>query len=169
MPFPISTHGCVPIPADAASVSDEAIMLACADQIEHERARIVSRTDQQLRFAAPLFRTWTNGWWLTVAASHGNFTIKATEDGGRVLAYQLSTLRNTVIGTLVVLLGFGVMLPRMVPPPPFGWEIAILAWLWIVGANWATAAIRVRFWCRKRVADAQPASGALARNRGAAT
>lgn len=160
MPFPISTSGSIPIPSEAANVSDEGIILACADQIEHERGRVVSRTKQMMLFEAPFFRSWTSGWWVTVLASAGQFAVATHPDGRRELRYRLSTLRTAVIGTLVVLFGFGFLFPRyaVAAPNVFSWPFILFAWLWIVGANWVAAAVRVRFWCRRRVADAKAAA-----------
>lgn len=164
MPFPVSTTGSIPIPSDAADVSDEGIILACADQVEHERARVVLRTQRTMHFEAPFFRAWTSGWWLTVSASEGQFAIESSSDGQRVLRYRLSTVRNAALGTLVTLAGFGSLaFGSFATPPPFPWQFIFVAWLWIVGANWAMAAIRVRFWCRRRVADASAAAAMLPR------
>lgn len=175
MPFPISTRGSIPIPFDAAALSDADIIVACVDQIEHERARVVSRTQSTVRFEAPFFRAWTNGWWLTALASAGQFVVDSAADARRVLRYQLSTGRNAVMGTVMTVVLFWVVIPSFETAPEVPWLFTFMmwfsGWLWIVGGNWATAAIRARFWCRKRVADAKAASTRLtpSRHPGAAT
>jgi len=165
MPFPISTRGSIPIPFDAAAVSDAGIILACVDQIEHERARVVSRTESTVRFEAPFFRAWTNGWWLTAAASAGRLVVDSAADGRRVLRYQLSTVRNAVVGTVMPVVLFWVLIPSFETAPDFPWQfrfiMCFIGSLLMVGGNWATAAIRARSWCRKRVADAKAAGAAL--------
>jgi hypothetical protein len=155
MPFPFSIHGSVPIPDDVANVPDDAIILACVDQCEHEGARIVSRGSCSTAFTAPLFRSWGSNWRFTVPFSAGSFEITSDSTGRRRLRYDLSTRRIAVLGTLIVAGLFAAVAVKGLGLLP--WWIPLGFWLWIVGVNYTISLVRAPSWMRRRVSDAATA------------
>jgi len=158
MPFPFSIRGSIPIPRDPATLSDRAIIDACADQVEHEGARVVSRSDRSTAFASPLFRGLGSKWRFTVPLSGGSFEITREATGGRRLRYVLSTRRTALMGTAILAVFFALAIAA--GPGPFPWWTGVFFWLWIVGVNYVISFARAPSWLRRRLSDAatQPAS-----------
>lgn len=156
MPFPLSIRGSIPIPDTAANVSDDAIIVACVDQIEHEGARVVSRGDHSMAFTVP-FISWGSNWRFTVPLSAGSLEITHESGRNRRLRYDLSTRRTAVLGTLmcVGLFAFGATSRSGQMP----WWVPLLAWLWLVGSNYGISYVRTASWASRRVSDAVKASG----------
>jgi hypothetical protein len=163
MPFPVSIRGSIPIPIEAANVSDQAIMLACVDQVEHERAYIVSHTDRSATFSTAVI-TWGPNWRFTVPLSAGSLEIETDSAGGRRLNYDFSTRRTTLIGTVMVIGMFVLVAAEDVGQ--FPWWMPVLFWLWLVGVNYLIPFFRAPSWVRRRISDAVEASAVSAPSRG---
>jgi len=159
MPFPLSIRGSISISGAAANVSDDAIIIACVDQLEHEGARVVSRGDGSLSFVVPFFGLGYS-WRFTAPLSAGSLEIAREAGPGRRLTYDFSTRRLTLMGTAMMggLLAFDAF-------KGFGelpWEVPVVGWLWLVGANYSLTYARAESWVRGRVTEAVKASAALA-------
>jgi hypothetical protein len=159
MPFPFSIRGSVPISDEAANLSDDAIIIACVDQVEHERARVVSHTDHSTSFTVP-FLSWGSNWRFTVPLSGGSLEIMGEPAGGRRLSYNFSTRRVALIGTLAIIGLFVVVASRGVGQ--FPWWVPFVGWLWLVGGNYFISFVRAPRWVRRRISDAVKVSAALA-------
>lgn len=158
MPFPFSIRGSVAIPAEAAHLSDRAIMIACVDQIEHERARVVSQSDRSTTFTVPLLSLGSN-WRFTVPLSAGSLEITSAPGGERRLRYDFSSRRLALIGTIMVFVMFTVVSVNNVGD--FPWWLPVVAWLWLVGMNHFITFVRAPSWVRRRVSDAIKAAAPL--------
>jgi len=158
MPFPLSIRGSISIPGAAANVSDDAIIIACVDQIEHEGARVVSRSDRSVSFAAPFFSLGRN-WRFTAPVSAGSLEIARASGPGRCLTYDFSMRRNTLIGTAMIV-GM-VAYVATSASGEFPWWVAPIGWLWVVGGNYLITYTRAESWARRRVSDAVKASAAV--------
>jgi hypothetical protein len=167
MPFPISIRGAIDLAQPPASPSSRALIIACADRLEREGARVLSRTDIELEFRVPVFLRWVLPTWLVPFLSSGTFRVDGNEaNGGRSrLEYELS-LRRSVLAALIapalvlLLLQFG---PRIVTPsgtapstaPPAAvYYFLPFIFFWIITVPYVWAMLRVRSWCRRRVDEA---------------
>ena len=152
MPFPFSIHGSIQIPQDVGSLPDRAIIFACIDQVEHEGARVVSRSPRSTVFISPLFRRLGSNWRFTVPLSGGSFEITSEPTGGRRLRYDLSTRRTALMGfVMVVVLVAGVI--ALNADRFLGWLGAVFC-LWIVGVNYFISVVRAPLWLRQRLSEA---------------
>ncbi|MFL5613991.1 MAG: hypothetical protein ACJ796_10060 [Gemmatimonadaceae bacterium] len=156
MPFPISIRGSVTIGDEAANVSDDAIIIACVDQIEHEGARVISHSDQSLVFSVPFF-SWGWNWRFTCPLAGGSLAITTEPTGDRRLSYDFSTRRLALIGTLVIGGFFTVVAVQVVGQSI--WWIAPAAWLWMIGPSYFISFVRASRWVRRRVSVAVKAAG----------
>ena len=159
MPFPLSIRGSIAIPSEAASLPDQAIIIACIDQAEHEGARIASRTDRSVAFTMPFISLRSN-WRFTAPLSAGLLEIVRDPSGGRRLSYDFSTRRTAVIGTVMITVLFVVVAVNDVGQ--FPWWVPLIGWLWIVGANYGISFLRAPSWVRRRISDAVKASAVSA-------
>ena len=143
------------IPNEAANLPDPAIMIACVDQLEHEGAHVISRTDRSTAFTTPFIR-WGSNWRFTVPLSAGVLKITSDPAGGRRLIYDFSTRRTALMGTVVITGLFAFVAASRVGQ--FPWWAPLLGWLWLVGANYCISLVRAPSWVRRRVSDAVKAS-----------
>jgi len=147
------------IPNEAANLSDQAIILACVDQVEHEGAHLLSHTDRSATFATSLI-SWGSNWRFTVPISAGSLAIDKDSAGRRKLSYDLSTRRTALIGTIMVIALFGVAAGKGAGQFPL-W-VPLVGWLWLVGANYLISFLRAPSWVSRRVSDALRASAGSA-------
>lgn len=167
MPFPISIHGAIDLAQQPSRPSSRALIIACADRLEREGARVLSRTDIELEFYVPVFLRWVLPTWLVPFLSSGTFRVAGNEaDGGKSrLEYEFS-LRRSVLAALIaptlllLILQFG---PRVLPPfgtapltaPPAGvYYLLPFILIWIMTVPYVWARLRVKSWCRRRVDEA---------------
>lgn len=155
MPFPISIRGSEPIRDEAANLSDAAIIIACVDQLEHEGARVAAHSDRSTSFTVPLL-TMRSNWRFTAPLSGGAVEVIRDATGGRRLAYDFSTRRLALIGTLMIGALFFVVAVRDVGQ--FPWWFPFFGWLWLVGGNYFIAFVRASSWARRRITDAVKAA-----------
>ena len=155
MPFPLSIRGSVPIPNEAANLPDQAIIIACVDQLEHEGARVILRTDRSAAFTTPVI-SWGSNWRFTVPLSGGSLEITGAPAGGRRLSYDFSTRRTALMGTVAITAMFIIVTVNDVGQ--FPWWMLVLGWLWLVGANYGISFLRAPSWVRRRITDAVKAS-----------
>ena len=151
MPFPISIRGSVPIPDNAARLPDDAIIIACVDQVEHEGARIVSHSGGSTTFTVPFF-SWGSNWRFTRPLSAGALEITSEPAGGRRLRYDFSTRRTALMGAVMIIGLFAIVAFQGVGQIP--WWVAPVGWLWLVGVNYFISFVRARSCVRRRIADA---------------
>jgi hypothetical protein len=162
MPFPFSIRGSVRILDEAAGLSDDAIIIACVDQIEHEGARVASRSDRSTTFTVP-FLSWGSNWRFTVPLSAGSLEIIREPTGGRRLRYDFSTRRIALIGTVAVIGLFAAVALNGVGQ--FPWWVPVIGWLWLVGANYFISFVRAPSWVRRRISDAVKVSAVFVARR----
>ena len=152
MPFPFSIHGSIPIPHDVDSLSNRAIIFACIDQVEHEGARVVSRSPRSTVFVTPLFRRPGSNWRFTVPLSGGSLEITSEPTGDRRLRYDLSTRRMALMGFVLVAGVFAGVI-ALHAGHFLGW-IGAGFFLWIVGVNYFISVVRAPMWLRQRISEA---------------